>query len=98
MRNFVQLEGNLTADVYFGKGKQSNYSYATVAQNKKDKDGNEHAVFVDVAAYGSTADRFKELKKGSYIQVEGRLANTQGELAGKKIQGLRLVISRYHLL
>ena len=71
--NNTNLIGNLTKDTHFipGTEKKSSVAYMTVANND-DKDS---TVFVEVTVFGKTADYVnKNLKKGSRVAIEGKLA------------------------
>lgn len=67
----------------------------------KDKDGEqkEDVCFVDVNAFGRTAEVMGEyLKKGSPVFIEGRLQFSQWEKDGQKRSALRVVADSFQFL
>lgn len=82
--NQVNLIGNLTKDVLnFSDGQVAKF---TLAINKKDKDGNNSADFINVVAFSKTAEiLLKYTKKGDKIGLTGRIqtgsyTNKEGQI------------------
>ena len=102
--NIVVLCGNLTRDPEVRKipnGQSVCDLGLAVNESFKDKSGaqQERAVFVDVIAWGNTADACGHyLRKGSPVLVEGRLQLDQWEKDGEKRSKLRVRADRVHFL
>lgn len=101
--NIVILAGNLTRDPDSRQVGQQTVCDLGVAVNErwKDKAGKQQdrAVFVDVVAWGATADNCARfLRKGSPVLVEGRLQFDQWEKDGEKRSKLRVRADRVQFL
>ena len=102
--NKVILMGNLTRDpehrVTDGGNSICNLGMA-VNRKYKTKDGEEReeVTFVDVSAFGNTADTLnKYLRKGSPLFVEGRLKFEQWETEGQKRSKLGVILNKFEFM
>ena len=104
--NQVNIMGNLTRDVevrYTPKGTAVADLGLAVNEIRKDDQGNtiESTVFVDVTAWGRTAEIAGEyLTKGSPVLLEGKLAldSWTDKETGQKRSKLKVVCERLHLI
>lgn len=71
----------------------------SLAVNERRKDGEDVASFVDITAWGRTAEVLAEYGgKGKQILVEGRLRQDRWEKDGKNYSKLKVVCERMQLL
>jgi single-strand DNA-binding protein len=101
--NAVHLAGHITRDPESRTAGSSTVSAFSVALNRtfKKADGSkgEEVSYVDVEAWGKTAELvLKFLKAGSPVLVEGRLKQDTWEAEGKKRSKLFVVADRVHFL
>ncbi len=97
--NRVILMGNLTRDVTFSYlPNQTPVAEFGMAMNRKFKD-KEETCFVDVCAYGKTAETLNQyMKKGMPLHVEGRLHYSQWEKDGQKRSKLRVIVDNFQFM
>jgi len=102
--NQVTLVGNITREVEL-KHTQSGMAVANLglAVNEKRKDASgqyvDETVFVDVTAWGRTAEVAAEyLRKGSPVLIGGRLKFDQWEKDGKKNSKLSVVCDKLQMI
>lgn len=99
--NKVLLIGNLTRDPDVRELPSSSTYVATTGlavNNKFSKDKNE-VMFIDIVAYGRTAEVIGEYtKKGSPILVEGRLVFRQWESEGQKRSKHEVIVETFQFL
>jgi len=98
--NKVILIGRMTRDIevrYTPSG--SAVGDLSLAVNEKRKDGEDIVSFVDVTAWGKTAEVLAEYGgKGKQILVEGKLRQERWEKDGKNYSKLKVVCERMQLL
>lgn len=101
--NLVVLVGNLTRDVELKQVSSGPVANFSLAINERVKQGDawiNKATFVDVAAFGRTAELVAEyLRKGSLALVSGRLRASEWQTqAGEKRRKLEVVAERVEFL
>lgn len=91
--NNVFLIGNLTSDPEVKEGGRVKYARFSLAQNNKDKDGNETSQFFPIVIFGNSSDYCKELlKKGDRAMVSGRLHYSEyQDKDGKKRSSIEVI-------
>ena len=102
--NKVILMGNLTRDpelrVTAGCTSICKLGVATSRKySTKDGEQREETTFIDVDAFGKTADTIaKYLRKGSPIMIEGRLKLDQWEAEGQKRSKLSVMLETFQFV
>lgn len=102
--NKTILAGNLTRNPevkYTSKGTAIADFGLAINRTWKDESGQtkEEVTFVDITAYGRTAEVIGEhLKKGRPILVEGRLKLDQWEKDGRKYSKLKVICESFQFL
>lgn len=102
--NKVFIAGHITREVdirYTSAGLAVTSFGLAVNRKWKDKSGEakEDVCFVDINAFGRTAEVMGEyLKKGSPVFIEGRLHFSQWEKDGQKRSALRVVAENFQFL
>ena len=99
MYNRVILIGRTTADAEL-QYTQSNKAYAraTIAVNRryKNQNGDYEADFINLVAWGKTAELLKEYtKKGMLINVEGELRSSSYEKDGQRLYRTDVLVSNF---
>ena len=94
MSNTITVIGNMTAppELRFAAS-GSAWATFTVADNRKDRDGNESTTFIDCKAFGQIAENITAgLDKGTRVIVTGRMEQESWERDGQKRSKLVLMV------
>jgi single-stranded DNA-binding protein len=89
--NEVHIKGTCTREPYLGQGKKSPFAFVTVATGN-----GKYIAYHNISGFGAVADAMKDIKKGSTVEVEGRVSYRSKETKGVKFYEASIVADKVH--
>lgn len=98
--NRFEAVGNLTRDLELRESTNGRkYCFIGIAQNEKDRQGNEMTTFLNATLFGQPAEyACTYAHKGDTVYIEGRITTRTVEDAGKKRTETNLNASRFMIV
>lgn len=98
--NRFEAVGNLTRDLELRESTNGRkYCFIGIAQNEKDRQGNEMTTFLNATLFGQPAEyACTYAHKGDTVYIEGRITTRTVEDAGKKRTETNLNVSRFMIV
>ena len=98
--NRFEAVGNLTRDLELRESTNGRkYCFIGIAQNEKDRQGNEMTTFLNATLFGQPAEyACTYARKGDTVYIEGRITTRTVEDAGKKRTETNLNASRFMIV
>lgn len=98
--NKFEAVGNLTRDLELRESTNGRkYCFIGIAQNEKDRQGNEMTTFLNATLFGQPAEyACTYAHKGDTVYIEGRITTRTVEDAGKKRTETNLNASRFMIV
>jgi len=87
--NFVRVKGRVVREPHYGSGKKSEFCFVVLATGR-----GVNSCYHNISGFGKLATEMKDIRKGSVVEVEGRLSYRPKEKSGVKFHECQIVVDK----